>query len=342
MVTVYAPFVDKLICKYNKKPNNHEDLTQHVWMKLFDVGVLEKYHSSTRGLPKEILASQACSVLRISWSHFKNLLRSYFEETPGISQNRYAPKKVLGSLFEKDHGICAHCKRDMNKVSEMMTFWRNNPEVLDSKGRGYQEILALLGIHSRQRMFWFPEKLPNGTYQTSCFLCWRDNQRARVSTPWAPFPISGHWSSPKAKYSREDIERFAGLLGSTTSTGQTKPPTAKNPVQFKFYLATSVHNIFANYCRTADRRCKEHFPGSDLITGVSWEDSLVDSLGPRQENLLSLYQSVRLMTSGKARTTIVNVRAEEEVLMLASQGYSLNEIVEKLKLPKSVVNLLST
>jgi alkyl sulfatase BDS1-like metallo-beta-lactamase superfamily hydrolase len=48
------------------------------------------------------------------------------------------------------------------------------------------------------------------------------------------------------------------------------------------------------------------------------------------------------MTSGKVHTTIVNVRAEEEVLMLASQGYSLNEIVEKLKLPKSVVNLLST
>jgi alkyl sulfatase BDS1-like metallo-beta-lactamase superfamily hydrolase len=76
----------------------------------------------------------------------------------------------------------------------------------------------------------------------------------------------------------------------------------------------------------------------DPDTGKSWEESLVDSYGPRQENMYALHETLGLFFNG--REDLIAAK-HEELLSLVAKGFTPEEIVNRMRLPKKVLKVLS-
>jgi len=355
----YASFVARLVTRYNRVTSNYEDLLQHVWYKLIEVDVIGKYNASGGSLPKKLTALQACSHLQITWIQFKKILHRH-----RVGDNRHTDRvrgvadELRDRVFERDHGVCACCGSNMHEFQEKMEFGRLNPDLHHTNkhnGKQYThaELIKLLGISPKQRIFWYAEKVGKikrggdhlPAYQTICFRCWNKKSDGvqKSKSEWAPAPIEGTWASKKAMYAREDIERLKmmreGRKDRCKKHVDIDPLVFHTKSFFKLYLARSVHNIYANWCRTRDRRYKEHFPGIDAESGKSWEETLEDPTGPRQENLLAVYEAAKVIAYGD-RDGGGESKVHEEVLALAAEGHTLAEIVQKLSLPKTALKAL--
>jgi len=111
---------------------------------------------------------------------------------------------------------------------------------------------------------------------------------------WIPPPLRGMPCSPKAVYRTADVLTFDSLKPFRTQTDRAPlpeevvtdvnvSPEGKVTMSFWSYLARAVHNIFANWCRTAYRKNKERFLGEsweETFTGddetFSWSERLSD------------------------------------------------------------------
>lgn len=351
MVRAYNPFVAMLIRRYNKIPTNFEDLLQHVWMKLCEVRIIDKYHAQAGSLPKRMTAEEACSYCRITFRQWKvSLWRASlgdYREANGVKASR----ELIDSVFERDHGVCCQCSRDTMKVIEALEILKVREPELHTEKR--QALFTSLGIPlNRQELWMITRKSSVGKaskaledLQTTCLFCVR-----RTRTDWAPKPLEGGWASKKAVYSREDVERYkTEREANTRSKVHTDLPevaplkTTKGP--FKAYLARAVHNTYANWCRTRSRRYKEHYL-APMEDGQAWESFLEDPNACEQEALTELYHAVKLAGSGEQYMQDVDFEAtdnqerERQVFKLLSEGYLLEDVMKKLNLSKdALVNI---
>jgi hypothetical protein len=343
---IYSPFVTRLVTRYNRVQANFEDLLQHVWMKLVEVDVIQKYHDSS-SLPKKMTAVQACDYLGVSWQSWRRSIHGYLiGEDRHLSNIQSVSKDTKSKVLQRDHGVCHCCGKNMLDFARVFSKYRKDP----LRANWFKGMLSSLGLSARQSVFWYAVK--NDTpfnkgshaedrYDTLCFLCLRANSPpvVRSKSEWAPTPVEGTWSSKKALYTRESVERFRlerDLRGKHNSQDPC-PKRVKSKPFFKLYLARAVHNIYANWCRTRSRRYKEHFPGKDPETGRSWEDTLV-STAATQDTLAELYEAVEILVdSGSDGTT----RTHEDVLILLAKGCNPEEIVVRLGLPKRGLKTLA-
>lgn len=361
----FSPFVTRLVTRYNRVTSNFEDLLQHVWLKLVEVDVIHKYNTSS-SLPKRLTAKQFASVVGMEWPTLKRHLHRFHV---GVSCLRFADESLLGRIYKRDKGVCSCCGKDTKILSMSLDRVRLNPNdpnirqgilraiagdfpIMDSSGLdNYGLALKTLGLSPGHKKLWYAVKtsklIQRGAkidhFDTICFLCLSKKypNGTRVRSGWAPTPVEGKWSSQKALYAREDAERFIADRkargASVKNTSKIKHYFRSKPF-FKLYLAKSVHNIYANWCRTRARRYKEHFPGTDPETGRSWEDTLVDSNRANQETLSELYEAIRILVNDKIGAC---TSAHEEVIVLLTKGYSPDEIVDRMGLPKRGLRTLA-
>lgn len=335
----YSPFVTRLVTRYNRVQANFEDLLQHVWMKLVEVDVIQKYHDSS-SLPKRMTALEACVYLQMNWQSWKRAIhRHLIGEDRHLDRIRSVSKDTKAKVLRRDHGICHCCGTNMVEFAKAFEKLKHDP----LRAKGFKKSLAALKLSSKQKTFWYAERrdVPikrcvseAERYQTTCFLCLRQSSPpvVRSKSEWAPTPIEGTWASKKAYYSRESIERFRlerEARGKHKSS-EICPRKLKSKPFFKLYLARAVHNIYANWCRTRSRRYKEHFPGTDPETGRSWEDTLVSSTAS-QDILAELHEAVRILIDSSSE---IITRAHEEVIILLAKGCTPEEIVVRLGLPR--------
>ena len=334
---IYSPFVTRLVTRYNRVQANFEDLLQHVWMKLIEVSVIQKYHASS-SLPKKLTALEACTYLQISWQSWKRLMQPpLVEGDQHLVSIQSVSKVTKEKVLHRDHGVCHCCGHDMIAFAESFEKLKNDP----LRVNGFKKVLVDLNLSSKQKTFWYAEKidvpLRKGVttidrYQTTCFLCLRNSTPVvHLKSDWVPTSIEGSWDSKTALYSRESIERFKL---ERASRGKTKSEEVcqrkfKSKPFFKLYLARAVHNIYANWCRTRSRRYKEHFPGTDPETGRSWEDTLVSSM-VTQDVLAELHEAVKILVDSNEVLT----QTHEEVIVLLAKGCTPEEIVVRLGLPR--------
>jgi DNA-directed RNA polymerase specialized sigma24 family protein len=333
----YSPFVTRLVTRYNRVQANFEDLLQHVWMKLVEVNVIQKYHDSS-SLPKKMTAIQACDYLGISWQSWERAIHCYpIGEDRHLGHIRSVSKGTKAKVLRRDQGVCHCCGKNMEDFAKVFKMYKEDP----LRAKGFKKILSALSLSANQKTFWYavkkdaPFKKGLGVvdrYETLCFLCLRTNSPpvVRSKSEWAPTPVEGTWSSKSALYTRETVERFRLERELRGKHKDSCPKRVKSKPFFKLYLARAVHNIYANWCRTRSRRYKEHFPGNDPETGRSWEDTLV-STAATQDTLAELYEAVSiLIDSGSDGIT----RTHEEVIILLAKGCSPEEIVVRLGLPQ--------
>lgn len=121
---------------------------------------------------------------------------------------------------------------------------------------------------------------------------------------------------------------------------------------FKSYLAKSIHNFFANWCRTHDRRCKESVMPSNTVvsrlsTGLfrqstvedpssSWEDGLTESDNLTPEDALDFVRQSQYYD--------VDLKSEDgsRFLELLGRGYTADQIFDKRVRSKKKVRLVAT
>ena len=362
----FSPFVTRLVTRYNRVTSNFEDLLQHVWLKLVEVDVIHKYNTSS-SLPKRLTGKQFASVVGMEWPTLKRHLHRFHL---GVSCLRLADNELLPKINKRDNGVCSSCGNNTKLLERSLDIVRANPNgpnarniilntqdsnspAIDSSGLdNYALALKITGLSPGHKNLWYAVKTSKlvlrgakkiDHFDTVCFLCMRKKYPTgtRVRSGWAPTPIEGKWSSQKALYAREDAERFItdrkarGIRVKNTS--KIKHYFRSKPF-FKLYLAKSVHNIYANWCRTRARRYKEHFPGTDPETGRSWEDTLVDSTRANQETLSELYEAIRILVNDKIGACN---SVHEEVIVLLTKGYSPDEIVDRMGLPKRGLRTLA-
>lgn len=345
LVKKYDKFVALLVRKYNTVNPNFNDLLQHVWMKLVEVNIIEKYQKSGGSLPKTLTGLQAAAYLQMKWGQFKvsiwrHVLGDY-RQLGGVKLDAETTNHIL----ERDKGICCRCQKDCLFLQK--TFAMYNEETRKQKR---QTLLERYGIPTGREEFWVISRIKGAPerstapehLQTVCLFCC-----TRSKSNWAPLPVQGTWGSRKALYTREDIERFR-IVREETKRCKKQPDidpiifTTKS--LFKLYLARSVHNIYANWCRTRFRRYKEVYGTNE--EGQSWDYNLMDnSCSP--DDLVSLYHAVKLAASGEEDIRDVdlgshdNEAKETQLLNLIADGYSLTEVVQKMSLPKTVLRTIS-
>ena len=355
---VYAPFVTRLVTRYNRVSANFDDLLQHVWVEILRVDLIKKYTSSTGSLPKKMTVDQVCAYLQMDWKALKiSLIRGVTGDKRSKNNEGFswAPEWLESKVYERDTGVCHCCGQDTRRHAHFFgDHW------LHSDREKYAFQMRRIGLPEDHQTWYYvglDEQVPVGRdatfevrYKIFCVPCLlkrfnsipktRSRLRRVVKSTFQLRPIIGTYASKKAIYAREDVERFRLGRGGNSRCKvnlDIKPLLPQSKPYFKLYLARSVHNIYANWCRTRKRRYKEHFPGIDPDTGKSWEDTLVDPYGPRQENLFALHQAVGLFFNG--RSDLIEAK-NEEVLALVAKGLTAEEIVNRMRLPKHVLKSL--
>lgn len=353
----YAPFVTRLVTRYNRVSANFDDLLQHVWVEILRVDLITKYNSSTGSIPKVLTTDQTCSYLGMTWGGFKYMMIRMMNGDPRSKNKgsfKQAPSSLEQEILLRDGAICHCCGNNTQVLQHCL-----DDHWLYSKRNNYTDLMYRLGLPSNHRVFYYvglDETVPlkkgdtfKVRYKVFCAPCVVKRfgsvpegvVESQTIDRFFLTPASGTYGSRKATYLTADVER---LLGERESDPRCKknpsvPPLKLQPKPyFKLYLARSVHNIYANWCRTRDRKYKEHFPGVDPDTGKSWEESLVDNYGPRQENMYALHEALGFFFNGKEDLIAAK---HEELLSLVAKGLTAEEIVNRMRLPKRVLKILT-
>lgn len=353
----YAPFVTRLVTRYNRVSANFDDLLQHVWVEILRVDLITKYNSSTGSIPKVLTTDQTCSYLGMTWGGFKYMMIRMMNGDPR-SKSKGSFKQASSSLEQevllRDGVTCHCCGNNTHALQHCL-----DDHWLYSKRNNYTDLMYRLGLPSNHRVFHYvglDETVPlkkgdtfKVRYKVFCAPC---VVKSFGSVPEGVVenqtldrffltPASGTYGSRKATYLTADVERLRDERESDPrcKKNPSVPPLKLQPKPyFKLYLARSVHNIYANWCRTRDRKYKEHFPGIDPDTGKSWEESLVDNYGPRQENMYALHEALGFFFNGKEDLIAAK---HEELLSLVAKGLTAEEIVNRMRLPKRVLKILT-
>jgi hypothetical protein len=353
----YAPFVTRLVTRYNRVSANFDDLLQHVWLEILRVDLITKYNSSTGSIPKVLTTDQTCSYLGMTWDGFKYMQIRGMNGDPRSKSSGYfrqASSSLKEEVLLRDGPNCHCCGSSTKRLQ-----WDLDDHWLYSDRTKYANKMAEMWLPKNHRVFCYvgldetvPVKKGNTfkvRYKVFCPSCVvkmfggvpEELETIVNSDRLCLTPASGTYGSRKATYFTTDVERLKSDRGSNPKckSNPNVPPLKLQPKPyFKLYLARSVHNIYANWCRTRDRKYKEHFPGVDPDTGKSWEETLVDSYGPRQETMYALHEALGFFFNGKEDLIAAK---HEEVLSLVAKGLTPEEIVNRMRLPKRVLKALA-
>ena len=162
---------------------------------------------------------------------------------------------------------------------------------------------------------------------------------------WMPSPVEGGIYSKKALYYTEDIfilEEIRDEIGRSMKPVRARKRPLLSIHGFKAYLARSIHNYFANWCRGQDRHYKESLLAPStflkkLSNGeykcrssysddppAAWEDSLPDQVEVSQEDLIDAASWMN--KKGIDPQSDLGIR----VIELISRGFAIDQI-EKCK-----------
>jgi DNA-directed RNA polymerase specialized sigma24 family protein len=160
--------------------------------------------------------------------------------------------------------------------------------------------------------------------------------RSRKRGSWFPTPIEGGYSSQKAVWSTLDIIKLRDMnrfrADSRLNPDQPLPEPPVGPVvvtrgRFEAYLTTCIHNHFANFCRTRERRDQDVYlaPRED---GIAWESGIVDCSESPEECADLRIAISKLGDSGR------------DVLALLDQGYTLTEACSRVSIPVTKIRMV--
>lgn len=334
----FGPYVTGLVRHYNKVPSNYDDLLSHVWVQLLQKKVLQKYLSSIEIPVDSLTTSQVCSYLGLTWFEFKRM-QSAYHGVPFLPASRSSSVALRQKVYSLDHGICRCCGRDAERLGLVLKQGQLSPQEFQLKTGGWvaNDIFDLLGVARNQKLFWFIDRPEHKREveqdlrgSTVCILCWGKHRPTEDSTGEGLTPISGDWRSRRALYDKGDVE---GLYQERLARGKLGHPEGKiltpQRTQFKPYLARTIHNIYANWCRTRNRRYKETYPGFDINTGRGWEDTLVDTYRASQDTVVELLEVSRNLAGGTYGDDYLDL--QDRVLVLASEGRDSSEIQLRLR-----------
>lgn len=321
----YGTYVARLIMRHNRVTSNFEDLLQHTWMKLIEVDVIGKYTASLGHLPKQLRGSQAVSFLRMPWFSFlKRVHRGVLRE------------KLYARAYERDCGVCTSCGTDTTKYAVALE--RLRVESPERFGVVSTQVLQRLGVDTLPNRFWVVDG-DDSSSKTVCLFCAKRYGVKAITFRWYPVPVQGSWSSRDAVYSREDVQRLQLVLETEKDRPidpGADPSSVLSKSLFKQYLARAVHNIYANWCRTRDRRYKEQYKGNDEATGKSWEETLGDPFGPRQETMTELCMTVRYLAGGGDPLESTS-ETETEVMDMIDSGKTFFEVGRRMSIRPKVL-----
>lgn len=183
------------------------------------------------------------------------------------------------------------------------------PPAPDSEEAPY----GYVALRRRVRYFKREEGMDYNNYPPAVF------KRKRSRTPF-PAPVKGGWSSEKALYNTSDIIAIKALVAG----GRYKDldttfiaPEVFSSNRFEAYLATSVHNFFANFCRSKSRKDKDLYL-SPMEDGTPWEAGIpsVGMASPEvQAQLLSAVRRVNDLVDGRGNDVLFKI---EDGLTLAA------------------------
>lgn len=325
LVRVYSTYVARLVMRHNRVSSNFEDLLQHVWLKLFENDIITKHRSSLGHLPKQLSGAQATAYLRMPWFSFLKRVRR------GVMKERLYLK-----AFARDAGVCTRCKCNTVKYAAAVNHLRTSApeEFALVEGR----LKKALGADALPDRYWVLSSEESDA-KTLCLFCAKKFSVKAVTFRWYPVPAKGTWSSRQAVYDREDIERLKLVLEhekDRTVDPDADPSSVLSKSLFKQYLARTVHNIYANWCRTRDRRYKEQYRGNDEATGRSWEETLGDPAGPRQETMTELSMVVQYLAGGGDPGEATEESASEVIEMFEA-GRTIQDVARKMQIRPKVL-----
>jgi hypothetical protein len=82
---LYGTHICKLLSKHNKVDRNAEDLNGHIWVKLMEADVLDKFEDHLKKqAPKVLSALQACDLLGVSWKQWVKAMTHYHLDPPTV------------------------------------------------------------------------------------------------------------------------------------------------------------------------------------------------------------------------------------------------------------------
>jgi hypothetical protein len=357
LIQTFGAYVSRLVARLNQVPTNGDDLRQHVLLTLVEVDVVGKYRRSHTALPALLPAPMAAAYCGMSFESFKQSVKS-----AGLGN---LPKPFKGFtrdqrrlIFERDHGTCHRCARDMGNFSERLRYLQK------ADPARYEEIRASLlaqhGVERKVQIFWGIERVSRRTkavkdplhgLKTICLLCLYSRHRdqhggtLRTKGGSAPLPAQGGYSSRSALYRREDVEAYRSDRIARHVPVNPRAEVLELPKRspFKAYLSTAIKNIYANWCRTRSRRYQEVYR-APLEDGQAWESLHPDPSSIQVEDLIDVSRSANeeidrflehiRRRKVKAGMAVVN---ESDVIALLQKGNTMTEIVKQLKLSRSIV-----
>jgi DNA-directed RNA polymerase specialized sigma24 family protein len=313
----YKLDVEKWVTRHNRVLTNYADLVQHIWLKLIEADVLGKYAKSLGHLPKLLSAQQVCTYLRLPPESFMARVQEGQEK-----------ERMYHRALDRDGGECHRCYRNgALLMSGLEVVKTSSPEHYAVVVAG---ICDQLGLSTLPARLWLVENR-EGVECTTCIFCAHQLRTAGVSYKWYPTPQRGHWNSLTALYAREDVERLRLALETENDRPvdvEADPSSVLSKSLFKQYLARAVHNFYANWCRTRDRRYKETYKGFDETTGRHWEDTLSNPFGASPDTLVDLRNTVRSLAGG-GNPDDSNVELESEVIQMLDSGKSAQEVARR-------------
>lgn len=79
----YGPYIQRLLGRFNKVERNFEDLHSHIWVKILEARVLERFDEYVeKQVPKVLSAIEACDLLGISWQQWRAAMSTYHKGIP--------------------------------------------------------------------------------------------------------------------------------------------------------------------------------------------------------------------------------------------------------------------
>lgn len=362
LVRVYAPFVTRLILKYNTVAMNTDDLVQHVWTKMIETDIIAKYHASHGYLPKQLTGLQAASYLQMTWGQFKVAIwRGLFGDK--LASSSTMPRAIKDAVFARDHGVCHEaCHGDT--PFDTKEFEAKLASLKASSTEEYlkmrKQMVDAASISLNEKVFWAVDRIPDSKasgvdkYRTVCLFCMDRRRKAqgiekvarRSSERFTPHPVKGGWASKKALYEMSDIERFKDIregLSRRVPHYEIFLTLAERKTPFKMYLAKTVRNTYSNWCRTRSRRYKELYL-APMEDGSSWESFLEDSVSDSQEAKVIMNEQVnedldrvieKIGSALKKRDL-----TKEDLYARLRDGHSLTDLVKELNLPRAVLSLV--
>lgn len=335
----YGAYIAKQVVRYNQVKRNFEDLLQAIWLKLVEADVLSKFAARARSTtPPTMTVLDACGYLGIPFERW-----SVVVEASNSLRRKYS-KRPIPISGKVDRG-----RKVLLRTSDVVKF--DSSGLIGSVNRKYPRVCRPEDFGKTMTteeacVYWGVNHHPFWQNQM------RKVQREAKGLKQPIRPVKGKLEDPTAVIRTRDVDELdqldrgllrkslsdPGFLGARGERQQPRP----NVRGFKAYLARAIHNHFANYCRTHNRRCKEHVLAPQAVvcssstgyyqagtaeTGTAWEGALVEAM-------ISPEEVVDVVSTIRRAKVDPNSERGVEILDLVAQGHTIQEALRMQQQPR--------